>query len=62
MLRILGLCSMLYRKCYPKLFIFDEEELLNRIIHSYWSEESEYKESYKAFKQRFHKYFDGNSL
>lgn len=55
--------SMYYalEEVLPKPFIFDEEELLNRIMISDWTEESEYKESYKAFKQKFHKYLDGNS-
>ncbi|MGO3184225.1 MAG: CDP-glycerol glycerophosphotransferase family protein [Aequorivita sp.] len=55
--------SMYYdlAKILPKPFVFKEEELLERITNNNWMENKEYKESYKSFKNQFHKYLDGNS-
>ncbi|WP_026452217.1 CDP-glycerol glycerophosphotransferase family protein [Aequorivita capsosiphonis] len=55
--------SMYYdlEEILPKPFMYKEEELLERITTNDWMEDKEYKESYNAFKNQFHKYLDGNS-
>jgi CDP-glycerol glycerophosphotransferase len=42
-------------------FIYDEKTLLQYLKEDSWSKTKEYWEKYKSFKDRFHKYQDGNS-
>src|SRR5690606_30207570 len=45
----------------PQPFVFTQEDLLDKIKSNSWQNEEEYIKSYTIFKNRFHKYFDGNS-
>lgn len=58
-----GCRSMYYdlEEVLPRPFIYTEEDLLEKISNSDWTEDKEYKESYNAFRDKFHKYLDGNS-
>lgn len=45
----------------PKPFIYNQVDLLNRIKDMRWMNEESYIESYSQYKNKFHKYLDGNS-
>ena len=45
----------------PRPFVYSEEDLLEKITNSDWTKDKEYKKSYNAFKNQFHKYLDGES-
>ncbi|NGX84741.1 CDP-glycerol glycerophosphotransferase family protein [Aequorivita sp. KMM 9714] len=57
-------CRSIYynlEEVLPQPFIFDEDDLLEKIKNETWTTNSIYIESYKKFKRIFHKYNDGNS-
>lgn len=45
----------------PKPFVYKEQALLDKIRDQSWVQAEEYQESYQNFRNRFHKYLDGNS-
>jgi len=45
----------------PKPFVYNEEDLMDKIKNLSWIDDAEYQKSYKKFRNRFHKYLDGNS-
>lgn len=48
-------------KILPKPFVYDENDLLNKIMDLSWMEDATYKKSYEMFRNEFHQYLDGNS-
>jgi len=45
----------------PRPFVQHEEELLERIIGNDWFNTPQAQQNYKQFRNKFHKYLDGNS-
>ena len=45
----------------PKPFVYQEEELLDRIMSRKWLKEDQYIKSYDSFRNMFHKYLDNSS-
>lgn len=55
--------SMYYdiERTLPKPFVQNEEELLEGIIENGWLNNPQVRQRYKHFRNKFHKYLDGNS-
>ncbi len=57
-------CRTMYydlNEIFPKPFVKDEEDLLNKISDQDWTNTPLAQESYQNFKNKFHTYNDGNS-
>lgn len=57
-------CRTLYydlRKVLPKPYVNDEQDLLEKIKNESWMETEKYKKNYNQFREKFHRYFDGDS-